>query len=141
MTQFISRKALNTASQQGLKYYVSTEVEQEFGASASQLSVNYYDEGLEYVGGDWVMPLGRTLSEIPAFLAAGLSGSIMLNHNVTNIAYSSTGVTVGSKRGGMSLRRILVWTLQAAVEQWNGLAAALHRFLYVLGAQTGAVTV
>lgn len=89
-------KSLSPADRAGLSYVVNDEVEQEFGASASWLSAVLYDEGLDLNGGDSVMPAGRNLSSIPAYLAVNLvPESIKLNHNVTNIAYSSgTGVTV-----------------------------------------------
>jgi hypothetical protein len=96
MDQFTTNPPLNATQRQGLRYYVNTEVEQEYGASASQISEEWYDEGLNIFGGDFVMPSGRNLSEIAGFLAASLGGSILYNHNVTNIAYNSSGVTVSA---------------------------------------------
>ena len=94
MTQFISNNRLTTVQQQGLKHSVITNVEQEYGATASQLSEQWYDEGEDLLGGDFVMPTGRSLSEITSSLATNLGGSILFNHNVINIAFNATGVTV-----------------------------------------------
>lgn len=95
LTAFIATKSLSLAQQAGLSYVVNTEIEQEFGASASWLSMNLYDEGVALGGGDSIMPVGKNLSMVPAFLAASLAaGIVRLSHNVTNIAYASGGVNV-----------------------------------------------
>jgi hypothetical protein len=70
-------------------------------ASASWLSSYLYDEGNTINGGDWVMPavnnVVQNLTQIPNLLASKLrAGTIKLGHNVTNIAYNATGVTVSS---------------------------------------------
>jgi hypothetical protein len=86
---------------QGLRYTVNTEIEQEFGASAENLSYRLYDEGLNLIGGDWLLPLGNSLSQVPAYLAAGVDASprcgIRLNQNVTQVAYNTSGVTVSGE--------------------------------------------
>lgn len=84
-----------------MRYTVNTEIEQEFGASAENLSYGLYDEGLNLIGGDWLLPLGKNLSKIPAYLAAGVDASpkcaIRINQNVTLVAYNTSGVTVSGE--------------------------------------------
>lgn len=96
---FISANGLstNTLAKQGLAWTVSTNIEHEFGASASWLSYNLFDEGLAF-NDDSVLPWANNLSQIPEQLAKSLAaaGRIRLNTNVTRVAYDTTGVKVST---------------------------------------------
>lgn len=102
VSAYIAEKKTSVYNQRGLAHLINTNIEQEFGASAAWLSSFLYDEGANINGGDFVMPVvsntnqvPQNLSQIPLFLATSLpAGALKLSHNVTNVAYNSTGVTV-----------------------------------------------
>lgn len=82
-----------TAAQQAqLDFYLSSAIEQEYAASADQLSVWHYDESVDFGGPELLFPGGY--DAIAAHLAKGLD--IRLNWPVAAIRHDDRGVTVQS---------------------------------------------
>ena len=81
---------LSDSDRAQLGYYVSTEIEDEYAADASQLSATTFDQG-KYTGGPQVViPSGY--DALPRLLANGLQ--IVLNTPVTAVTWRADSVTV-----------------------------------------------
>lgn len=85
-----ARAELSDSDRAQLGFYVTTEIEHEYGADADQLSANTFDHG-EYAGGDQdVVTSGY--DALPRLLAGGLQ--IQLNTPVTAIMRRDDSVVV-----------------------------------------------
>ncbi|OBH02854.1 NAD(P)/FAD-dependent oxidoreductase [Mycobacterium sp. E1747] len=86
-------EGLTAAERAQLAFYLTTEIEDEFAASADQLSAITFDEG-DYTGGDQDV-ITNGYDALPKLLAGGLQ--IDLNTPVTAIALRDDSVTVRTK--------------------------------------------
>jgi monoamine oxidase len=88
----------------GVRWYMQSEIDSEYGASLSQLSLLGYDEDYEFPGGDAVFPGGY--SQIANGLASGLD--IRTGQVVREIRYGGSGVTVVTDSGPVEADRAVV---------------------------------
>jgi monoamine oxidase len=91
----IPRLKLKPDELAALNYAIVTEIENEYAATASELSVGFWDEDVDFGGQDVLFPGGY--GQIVERLAAGLD--VRLNSRVQEVAYSEDGVTVTTDQG------------------------------------------
>jgi monoamine oxidase len=105
--------ALDTASagmgfseqeQRHLDYAVNAEIEHDYAADVSDLSLLYWDEGEAFEGEDVLFPGGY--DQIIHALADGLD--IRLEHIVTHVDYGDDGVKVATTQGDFQADRAIV---------------------------------
>jgi len=111
---YIAKKKLTGENLLAFKSYLDTNIQQEYGGAISQLAL-WYDEDSELPGGDKLVIGGY--QNLIGSLAPGLD--IALNTVVTEIAYSTSGVTVSTKDGATYTAPWAVVTLPIGVLQAN----------------------
>jgi monoamine oxidase len=84
---------LSEAENAELAFYLTTEIENEYGADADQLSATTFDKG-EYCGGDQDV-ITNGYDALPRLLANGLE--IVLNTAISGVELKSDSVIVRSK--------------------------------------------
>lgn len=87
-----------------LRYAVVTEIENEYAASADALSVGFWDEDVDFDGGDVLFPGGY--GQIIDRLAAGLD--VRVGCPVREIAYNQAGVTITTDQGIFQGERAII---------------------------------
>jgi polyamine oxidase len=85
-----NREELSEADRLELALYVTTEIAQEFGADADQLSATTFDDGDYTTGPQVILPQGY--DHLPRALAEGFE--VVMNAPVTNVARRGNSVTV-----------------------------------------------
>ena len=91
----LASRTLNAADSERLAFEANIEIEHEYGADLSQLSLYEYDQDASEQGGDMVIPGGY--AQIPASLARGLD--IQLREVVQSVTVNANGVEVRTERG------------------------------------------
>ncbi|MBJ7285682.1 MAG: FAD-dependent oxidoreductase [Akkermansiaceae bacterium] len=91
----LASRTLNAADSERLAFEANIEIEHEYGADLSQLSLYEYDQDASEQGGDMVIPGGY--AQIPAWLARGLD--IQLREVVQSVTVNANGVEVRTERG------------------------------------------
>ena len=92
------------AQGKGVRWYMQSEIDSEYGASLSQLSLLGYDEDYEFPGDDAVFPGGYV--QIANALASGLD--IRTGQVVREIRHGQAGVTVLTDSGPVEADRAVV---------------------------------
>jgi len=96
LNKFIESKNLSEQEREVFLFFVNTEIEHEFGADVSELSLFNFDMGSEeFGGGDAIFPNGY--DQIINGLAEGLD--IRLEHIVNKVEYNDLGVRVSTNLG------------------------------------------
>ena len=88
----------------GVRWYMQSEIDSEYGASLSQLSLWGYDEDYEFGGDDAVFPGGYV--QVANGLASGLD--IRTGQIVREIRRGQAGVTVLTDSGPIEADRVVV---------------------------------
>lgn len=104
LDMFISNKRFSREGMMNLLYAVNTELEHEYGADISDLSLWEFDQAGEFRGEDVIFPNGY--GQLAQSLAEGLD--IRLNHIVRRVEYSSEGARVGTNHGAFEAKAVLV---------------------------------
>ncbi len=94
LQQVLAAQTLTPQQSQLIEWGFNSEFVTEFGADLESLSSWYADEGSEFDGGDYLFPQGY--DQIITGLANNLE--IQLQQKVTEIRYSSSGVSVTTDR-------------------------------------------
>ncbi|MCT7983794.1 FAD-dependent oxidoreductase [Laspinema sp. A4] len=94
LQQVLAAQTLTPQQAQLIEWGFNSEFVTEFGADLESLSSWYVDEGSEFDGGDYLFPQGY--DQIITRLANNLE--IQLQQKVTEIRYSSSGVSVTTER-------------------------------------------
>jgi hypothetical protein len=110
--------ALTPTQQLYLNEQVNTMLEHEYAADVSDLSLLYYDEGIQFTGPDYLMIGG--FDGIASGLAVGQT--ILLNQVVSRIAYNATQAVVTTSSGRQFAADYVVVTLPLGVLQAGSVA-------------------
>lgn len=103
--QILTKRRDPATMQRALRWSINTNIEHEYAADSSDLSLYYWDDQNESLpGGDVVFPQGY--DQILTNLAKGLD--IRLGQVVQRIAYSTSGVTVTTNQGRVSGTRAII---------------------------------
>ena len=105
--------ALTATQQLYLNEQVNTMLEHEYAADVSDLSLEYYDEGTQFTGPDYLMIGG--FDGITTGLATGQT--ILLSQVVSKIAYNATQAVVTTVAGRQFVADYVVVTLPLGVLQ------------------------
>ena len=95
---------LSATDRRRLNYMLVSQVEHEYAADATELSLLHWDQGEGFSGDDRLFPAGY--DQIAQLLAKNLD--IRLGHTVSRIAYGRRGVEVTSSRGTFSATYALI---------------------------------
>lgn len=95
---------LNAAQKNVLNYAINSTIEHEYASDIAQLSLNYWDDGEGFAGGDVLFPDGY--DQVIEAIAAPLT--IRLNHVVEQIAYDDRGVRVQTSQGNFEAAAAIV---------------------------------
>lgn len=104
LDMFISNKRYSREGMLNLLYAINTELEHEYGADISDLSLWEFDQEGEFKGEDVLFPNGY--GQLAQSLAEGLD--IRLNQVVRRVEYSSEGARVGTNHGTFEAKAVLV---------------------------------
>lgn len=115
VTDGVNPGGLSEADRRALHYVLNSSLEHEFGGDISELSARYFDEEDDYDGDDLLMADGYDV--LAGHLASGLE--IRTGHEVTHVAWGTSGVTVTTSQGVVRADRAVV-TLPLGVLQRGG---------------------
>lgn len=104
LDEILAKKALSKIELRQLNYLINTEIEHEYGADISELSVFNWDRDREFKGDDVFFPDGY--ARVIEILARGLD--IRLKHQVNKISYNSQRVTVSTEQGEFNADKVIV---------------------------------
>lgn len=115
---FVKSRKLSGLAKAGLEMRAESTWTQEYAASPSKLSLNYFDSDSKLDGGDSIIAKGYvTLVNLLKGAIEAKGGKILLSQPVTAISYDDKGVTVtttkGSFTGKFAVITIPVGVLQA----------------------------
>lgn len=99
-----SRRALSNKERRELDYSINTEIEHDYGADVSDLSLFNWDQDEEFGGKSVLFPGGY--SQIAGALARGLD--IRLNQSVKHIEYGNRGVRIVTDEKTFEAQRAIV---------------------------------
>jgi monoamine oxidase len=88
----------------GILWTLGAEIETEYGANLSQLSLKYWNQDLNYPGGDRGFPEGY--GQIIDSLAEGLC--IQLNHQVLAIDFEEKPITIVTNQGTFRAEHVIL---------------------------------
>lgn len=91
----LSKQKLSDKQRKFIESIVISEIEHDYAANASDMSLWYWDQDKEFGGDDLIFPNGY--SELTTHLAEGLD--IRLKQSVTNIDYANNSVTITTTAG------------------------------------------
>lgn len=91
----LQNTALTAQQRLELDYHVTREIESDYAADSSELSLFYWDTGEGFDGDDRVFPGGY--DQVPRALARGLD--VRLSHAVTRVERTGEGVRVTTSHG------------------------------------------
>lgn len=103
-THVIPHLHLSQEELRELEYAVLSAIQNEYAASAEELSIGFWDDDVDFGGEDVVFPGGA--GQMIDGLARGLD--VRLNTPVQEIAYGAAGVTVTTPHGAYRAARALV---------------------------------
>jgi monoamine oxidase len=115
----IASQNFSPEEQRQLKHCLHIQIEQDYAADASELSLWYWDEVGEFSGEDVLFPNG--FDQLIYKLAEGLE--IKLGHVVKQIEYKNNGVKISTNQGTFDADRVIV-TLPLGVLQKGSVAFA-----------------
>jgi monoamine oxidase len=99
-----SRRVLSNKERRELDYSINTEIEHDYGADVSDLSLFNWDQDEEFGGKSVLFPGGY--SQIAGALASGLD--IRLNQSVKHIEYGNRGVRIVTDEKTFEAQRAIV---------------------------------
>ncbi|KAG2485737.1 hypothetical protein HYH03_015546 [Edaphochlamys debaryana] len=105
---YVAARKLNANQRAALNQSLETEVVLEYADDTQKLSARWFDQDLDFGGGD-ALP-GRGYGALAAYLATGLT--VRTGHVVTGISYGSSPVTVSGRAGSSAFsikaKRVIV---------------------------------
>jgi monoamine oxidase len=117
LDQVLSGAQLSTEEQRELDYALNTEVEHEYAADSSDLSLKFWDQGEAFNGSDVLFPNGYDQLFLP--LTDRLD--IRMNQVVQRVAYGSNGVTITTNQATFTAQKAVL-TLPLGVLQRGSVA-------------------
>lgn len=119
LTQELAEENFSSTELEELYFSLNTELEHEYGADLSELSLFNFDEGSAFKGGDHLFSGGYGQVIEKLVLDGKLASNIILNQVVKSINYSqSKGVKVTTEKNVFSALAVLV-TLPLGVLKAN----------------------
>ena len=100
----IKYSSLSESDKRLANHFIVSFADDEYAGDSAELSSWYWDSMDEYTGLDAVIPSGYV--NLLNYLAQGLN--VQLNRVVTNVSYTSSGVTVTTSGGTYTGDRVLV---------------------------------
>ncbi len=99
-------KTYTPFEQRAIQYSVNTEIEHDYAADVSVMSLKYWDQDSDYAGPDVLITQGY--DQITSYLASGLD--IRLSTRVTEINYAKTTVSVLTSNGTYTAPKVIITT-------------------------------
>ena len=99
-------KTYTPFEQRAIQYSVNTEIEHDYAADVSVMSLKYWDQDSDYAGPDVLITQGY--DQITSYLASGLD--IRLSTIVTEINYAKTTVSVMTSNGTYTAPKVIITT-------------------------------
>lgn len=99
-------KTYTPFEQRAIQYSVNTEIEHEYTADVSVMSLKYWDQDSAFGGQDVLITQGY--DQITSYLASGLD--IRLSTIVTEINYAKTTVSVVTSNGTYTAPKVIITT-------------------------------
>jgi monoamine oxidase len=99
-------KTYTPFEQRAIQYSVNTEIEHDYAADVSVMSLKYWDQDSDFGGQDVLITQGY--DQITSYLASGLD--IRLSTIVTEINYAKTTVSVMTSNGTYTAPKVIITT-------------------------------
>ena len=99
-------KTYTPFEQRAIQYSVNTEIEHDYAADVSVMSLKYWDQDSDFGGQDVLITQGY--DQITSYLASGLD--IRLSTRVTEINYAKTTVSVLTSNGTYTAPKVIITT-------------------------------
>jgi monoamine oxidase len=99
-------KTYTPFEQRAIQYSVNTEIEHDYAADVSVMSLKYWDQDSDFGGQDVLITQGY--DQITSYLASGLD--IRLSTIVTEINYAKTTVNVMTSNGTYTAPKLIITT-------------------------------
>jgi monoamine oxidase len=116
ITAWLRGQTLTARQLRGVDLKVDSAWVQEYAASTSKLSLNWFDNDKELPGGDSIIAQGY--KSVPDYLYALLTakgGKVLLSKQVTRVEYSGSSVTVKTADNSSYTGRFAIVTLPVGV--------------------------
>jgi monoamine oxidase len=99
-------KSYTPFEQRAIQYSVNTEIEHDYAADVSVMSLKYWDQDSDFGGQDVLITQGY--DQITSYLASGLD--IRVSTKVTEINYAKTTVNVMTSNGTYTAPKVVITT-------------------------------
>ena len=100
----LSARTYTPFEQRAIKYSINTDIEHNYAADVSRMSLKYWDQDSEFSGNDVIIQQGY--SQITDFLASGVD--VRLSTVVQEIDYSGSHVKIKTNNGTFSAKKVIV---------------------------------
>ncbi|NBS17617.1 MAG: FAD-dependent oxidoreductase [Gammaproteobacteria bacterium] len=106
ISSITATKTYTPFEQRAIAYSVNTEIEHDYAADVSVMSLKYWDQDSDFGGQDVLITQGY--DQITSYLASGLD--IRLSTIVTEINYAKTTVNVMTSNGTYAAPKVIITT-------------------------------
>lgn len=100
----ISQSVYTPFERRAIQYSINTEIEHDYAADVSRMSLKYWDQDSDFSGDDVIIKQGY--SQITDYLAGGLD--VRLSTIVQEINYGGSNVTIKTNNGVYSAKKVII---------------------------------
>ena len=100
----LSARTYTPFEQRAIQYSINTDIEHDYAADVSRMSLKYWDQDSDFSGDDVIIKQGY--SQITDYLAGGLD--VRLSTTVQEIDYGSSNITIKTNNGTFSAKKVIV---------------------------------